>query len=268
MPSPSIKPLALVTGASSGIGYQLARQFAIHHHDLLITAENRGGLVEACQAFAGVGVGDPCQVEMVEADLRTFDGVEQVYQAAKRLGRPIDVLCANAGVGVGGDFARETDLQAELDMIQLNIVSQVHLIKRVLKDMLERGRGRILITSSIAGVLPGPREAVYSATKAFLHSFAEAIRNELKDTGITVTALMPGPTETNFFHRAGLDATKAGQMKKDDPADVAREAYEALMSGADHVITGGKHKLQVGMSGVMPDTAKAAFHGQMTKPAE
>ena len=268
MTSASIKPLALVTGASSGIGYELARQFSLHHHDLLLSAQHGPGLTEAASSLQGIGVGDPTQVETVAADLRTPEGVEAVYQAAQRLGRPVDVLCANAGVGVGGDFARETDLEEELDMIRLNVVSQVHLVKLFVRDMVERGRGRILITSSIAGVLPGPREAVYGATKAFLHSFSEALRNELKDTGVTVTALMPGPTETNFFHRAGLDDTKVGQSKKDDPADVAREAFEAVMAGKDHVVTGAHNKVQVGMSGIMPDAAKAAFHGQLTKPAK
>jgi short-subunit dehydrogenase len=269
MDAPKVKPLAVVTGASSGIGYALARQFALHQHDLLICAEDQGGLVEARQALVGIGVGDPCQVEICQADLRRREGVEALYRAIQGLDRPVDVLCANAGVGVGGDFARETDLEAELDMIQLNVTSQVHLVKLVLRDMLERNRGRILITSSVAGVLPGPREAVYAGTKAFLHSFAEAIRNELKDTGITVTALLPGPTETNYFHRAGLDDTKVGRSEhKDDPADVAREAYEALMAGRDHVVTGARNKLQVGMSGVRPDTAKAAVHGQMTTPAD
>ncbi len=153
-------------------------------------------------------------------------------------------------------------------MIRLNVDHVVHLVKLVGRDMVRRGQGRILITSSVAGVMPGPREAVYAATKAFLLFFAEAVRNELKDTGVTVTALQPGPTETNFFPRAGLQETRAGQSDhKSDPADVAREGFEALMAGKDHVVAGAMNKLQTGMAALMPDKAKAAAHGELTKPA-
>lgn len=263
------RPLAVVTGGSSGIGFELARQFAQNGYDVVIAAENQGHLVEAAQALRGLGEGGASEVTPIQADLSTFEGTQQLYEAVQALGRPVEALAANAGVGVGGDFLRETDLQDELKMIALNVNHVVHLTKRIGQDMLALGRGRILITSSVAGVLPGPREAVYAATKAFLLFFAEAIRNELQDTGVTVTALQPGPTETNFFHRADLDDTKVGQSdKKSDPADVAREGFEALMAGKDHVVAGAMNKLQTGLASVLPEKAKTAMHGSLTKPAQ
>ncbi|WP_317987825.1 SDR family NAD(P)-dependent oxidoreductase [Hyalangium gracile] len=170
-------------------------------------------------------------------------------------------------VGVGGDFARETKLEDEFNLINLNVTSSVHLAKRVARDMVKRGSGRILFTSSIAAVLPAPFEAVYGASKAFLLSFSEALRNELADAGITVTALMPGPTETNFFHRAGMDDTKVGQDKKDDPAEVAREGFEALMAGKDKVVAGSiKNKLMTAASKFTSDEARAAMQRRMSEP--
>jgi short-subunit dehydrogenase len=263
-----LRPLAVVTGGSKGIGFELAREFAEHGYDLVICAEDAGVLGEAAQSLSGLGPDGASTVRTVSADLATYDGVEQLYGELQALGRPIDVLAANAGVGVGGDFARETDLDAELRMIELNVSGQVHLIKHVLRDMVERDRGQVLITSSIAGVLPGPREAVYAATKAFLRSFGHALRNELSDTGVGVTVLMPGPTETEFFERADLEDTRAGQMKKDDPSMVAKAAFQALEHDRAQVVAGIKNKVQVGMAAAMPDTAKAAFHGELTKPAK
>jgi short-subunit dehydrogenase len=258
------RPLAVVTGASSGIGLELAKELARNGHDLVITAEDQGGLAEADRAVREAAPGT--RVEAVAVDLADRQGVETLHARLQNLGRPVDVLAANAGVGVGGEFARETDLEAELKLIQLNVTSQVHLIKLVVRDMVERGAGRILITSSIASLMPGPFEAVYAASKAFLRSFGQAIRNELKDQGVGVTVLMPGPTETEFFHRAGMDDTKVGQGSKDDPADVARAAFKALMADKDHVVTGAKNKLQAAATTVLPDTARAALHRQQTEP--
>lgn len=256
------RPLAVVTGASNGIGYELAKQFAQNGFDLLVTATG-ATIQEAAEAFKKLGV----QVETVQADLATYDGVETLYSRIQALGKPVEAIAINAGVGVGGEFAHGTDLQDELNLINLNVVSSVHLAKRVVKEMVERGKGRILFTSSIAALMPGPFEAVYAASKAFIHSFAEGIRNELKDTGVTVTSLMPGPTDTNFFHRAGMDDTKAGANPKDDPADVAKQGFEALMAGQDAVIAGSlMTKLQGNVSKVLPDTVNAAQHRQLTEP--
>lgn len=262
MNSSLTRPLAVVTGASNGIGYELAKQFAQNGFDLLVTSTGPS-INEAAIAFEKLGA----QVETVEADLATYDGVETLYNKIKATGRSVDAIAINAGVGVGGDFARETDLKDELNLINLNVVSSVHLAKRVVKDMVDRHQGRILFTSSIAALMPGPFEAVYAASKAFLHSFSEALRNELKDTGVTVTSLMPGPTDTNFFHRARMDDTKAGADKKDDPAMVAKQGFEALMAGKDSIVAGSlKTKLQGTVSKVLPDTANAEQHRQLTEP--
>ena len=171
------------------------------------------------------------------------------------MGRPVDAIALNAGVGAAGDFTRETDLAADLNVIDLNIRSTVHLAKLVLKDMVQRGAGRVLFTSSIASTMPGTYNAIYNASKAFVQSFSQAIRSELKDTGVTITALMPGATETNFFHRAGMDDTKLGMSEKDDAAEVAKAGYDALMEGKDHVIAGSfSNKVQATMAHVLPDT--------------
>ena len=262
MNSSLTRPLAVVTGASNGIGYELAKQFAQNGFDLLVTSTGPS-INEAALAFEKLGA----QVETVEADLATYDGVGTLYSKIKATGRSVDAIAINAGVGVGGDFARETDLKDELNLIELNVVSSVHLAKRVLKDMVDRDQGRILFTSSIAALMPGPFEAVYAASKAFLHSFSEALRNELKDTGVTVTSLMPGPTDTNFFHRAGMDDTKAGADRKDDPAMVAKQGFEALMAGKDSIVAGSlKTKVQGTVSKVLPDTVNAEQHRQLTEP--
>ncbi|BAY08288.1 SDR family NAD(P)-dependent oxidoreductase [Calothrix sp. NIES-2098] len=262
MNSSSTRSLAVVTGASNGIGYELAKQFAQNGFDLLITSTGPS-INEAAQALAELGA----KVETVQADLATYEGVESLYHKIKETQRPVDAIAINAGVGVGGDFARETNLKDELNLINLNVVSSVHLAKRVLKDMVELGKGRILFTSSIAAIMPGPFEAVYAASKAFIQSFSEALRNELKDTDITVTALMPGPTDTNFFHRAGMDDTKVGANQKDDPALVAKQGFEALMADKDSVIAGSlKTKIQGTVSTVLPDTVNAEQHRKLSEP--
>ena len=200
-------------------------------------------------------------------DLAGYDGVEQLYARIQSGGRPIDAIAINAGVGVGGDFTHGTDLKEELNLINLNVVSTVHLAKRVLPDMTARGSGRVLFTASIAAIMPAPFEAVYGASKAFVLSFSQALRNELKDSGVSVTALMPGPTETEFFHRADMDDTHVGVSKKDDPDDVARQGFEALMAGKDKIIAGSlKTKIQGNASQVLPDAVTAAQHRAMAEP--
>jgi uncharacterized protein len=261
MPPTDSKRLAVVTGASDGIGYELAKVFAQNGFDLVVCAED-GGIVEAAQAFEQLGV----KVTTVQADLATHEGVEQLWARIRDLNRPIDAAAINAGVGVGGEFAK-TDLQAELNLINLNVTSTVHLAKYVVQQMVSLGSGRILFSSSIASTMPAPFEAVYGASKAFVQSFSQALRNELKDTGVSVTALMPGPTETNFFHRAGLDDTKVGASEKDDAGKVALDGFEALMAGKDHVVAGSfKNKAQALGAKALPETAKAQIHRGMAEP--
>jgi uncharacterized protein len=256
-----VKPLAVVTGASSGIGYELARQFAQHDFDLLVAAED-ADIHQAARMFET----DGAQVTAVQVDLASYDGVEQLFAAIQAAGRPVEAIAINAGVGVGGAFITETALDDELNMINLNITSTVHLAKRVLPTMVARGSGKVLFTSSIAALMPGPFYAVYAASKSFVQSFAEALRNELKDTGVTITALQPGATDTEFFARADMEDTKAGAGSKMDPADVAREGFAALMAGKDHVVTGAMNKVQAVMSKVMTDEQKAEIHRKQTEP--
>jgi short-subunit dehydrogenase len=261
--APTGRPFAVVTGASSGIGYELARQFAEHGYDVLIAAEDTG-IDEAAMTLSR---DSGPQVQAVQVDLATYDGVEQLYAAIAATGRPVDAIALNAGRGAGGDFTRQTDLRDELNIIDLNVTSTVHLAKRVLPDMVERGEGRVLFTSSIASTMPGAFQAVYNASKAFIQSFAEAVRNELKDTGVTITSLMPGPTETNFFHRADMDDTMVGSSKQDDPAVVAEQGFEALMKGDDQVVAGSlKNKVQAVAGKVVPDKLKAQVHRKMAEP--
>ncbi len=255
------RPFAVITGASSGIGLALAKQFAEHHFDLLITAED-DGIATVVPELESFGI----SVTSAQIDLSRPEGVEQLASAITSSGRDIDAIAFNAGVGVGGDF-RETDLEAELRLIDLNCRSTVHLAKRIVPKMSARGVGRLLFTSSIAATMPDPFEAVYGASKSFVYSFAQALRNELKDSGLTVTVLMPGPTETNFFHRADMDDTKVGGDKKDDPADVARQGFEALMAGKDHLIAGSlKTKMQAAVIGALPDTVTSEIHRGMSEP--
>jgi uncharacterized protein len=255
------RPLAVVTGASSGIGLELAKQFTEHGFDLLVTAEDPG-IAETAQSLARDGAG----VQHVRADLTTYDGVEQLHAAIRGTGRPVDAAALNAGVGRGGAFL-DIDLDDELEVIDLNVKSTVHLAKRLLRDMAARDAGRLLITSSIAATMPGSFQAVYNASKSFLQSFAEALQNELKDTGVTITSLMPGPTDTEFFSRADMDDTKVGQSSKDDPAQVAAQGFQALMDGKDKLVAGSvTTKLQGVANSVLPDKLKAAAHRQMAEP--
>jgi uncharacterized protein len=263
MTNPSASPFAVVTGASSGIGFELAKQFAEHGYDLLIVAEDEA--IE--QAAAGLRRDGGTQVVAVREDLATFDGVERCYAAILETGRPVDAIALNAGRGIGGDFTRETALADELNVIDVNVTSTVHLAKRVLPGMVARDEGRVLFTSSIASLMPGTYQAVYNASKSFVQSFAEALRAELKDSGVTVTALMPGPTDTNFFHRAEMDDTKVGAGAKDDPAVVAKQGFEALMKDKQKVVAGStKTKVQAKASKVLPDSANAEMHRKMAEP--
>jgi short-subunit dehydrogenase len=254
-------PLALVTGASSGIGLELARQFARGGFDLVVTAEDEA------LALAAEGLREEGRaVQAVRADLATYDGVEQLWAAVQATGRPVDAVALNAGVGVGGPFV-ETDLDDELRLIALNVTSTVHLAKRVTAQMAARGAGRVLVTSSIAARMPAPFQAVYGASKAFVQSFGQALRNELSDAGVSVTVVLPGPTETEFFDRAEMGGTRVAEMSKDDPEQVARQGYEALMDGKDHVVAGSlSTKVQGAAAAVTPGPVGAAAHRRLSEP--
>ncbi|BDC50481.1 oxidoreductase [Bryobacterales bacterium F-183] len=259
--SSNMRPLAVVTGASSGIGYELALQFRDHGYDVIMTS-NSDRLLHAAAKLQGNG----SEIHQIQADLTTKSGVTSLYSQIRQFGRPIDAIALNAGIGVHGAFI-DNSIDDELQLINLNVCSTVHLAKLVIRDMVAEGRGKVLFTSSIAATMPGTFTAVYNASKAFIQSFAQAVRNELKDTGVTITALMPGPTETDFFRWAGELNTKVGTSEKDDPAEVAREGFDALMDGRDHVVAGSlTNSLQAGMAHVLPDTLMAEMHRKQTEP--
>ncbi|MBQ0878782.1 MULTISPECIES: SDR family NAD(P)-dependent oxidoreductase [Streptomyces] len=253
------RPLALITGASSGIGYELARLFAEHGHDLVVNAEDER-LEHAARRLRETGV----EVRAVRADLRTAEGVDRLVAALT--GLTVDVAALNAGVGQGGAFV-DTDPRDDQSVIDLNVSSTVRLAKPLLRDMVARGVGRLMFTSSVAATMPGSFQSVYNASKSFVQSFAQALQKEVADTGVTVTSFMPGPTETDFFRRAGMTDTKVGTMDKDDPAQVARQAYDAVMKGRGKLVTGSaKTKAQGVADKVLPDRVKAAVHRRMAEP--
>jgi uncharacterized protein len=259
MDTTNSRPLALVTGASSGIGYELAKQFATNGFDLVIAAEDEG-INTVASELEGLGA----RTHPVQVDLATPEGVERLHGSLG--GRTPDAAALNAGVGTSGPFM-DTDLRDDLRIVDLNVRSTVHLAKPLVRAMVARGDGRILITSSIAATLPGPFQSIYNASKSFVQSFALALRYELKDTGVTVTSLMPGPTDTDFFERADMEDTKIGAGDKDSAEDVARDGFEALMAGKERVVSHSlKTKAQGMGSRFIPDSVKAAMQGKMAEP--
>jgi short-subunit dehydrogenase len=253
------RPLAIVTGASSGIGYELAKLCAENGHDLIVAAD-QAKIHEAASDFRALGA----EVEAVEADLATIEGVDRLYAAAQ--GRPVEVLMANAGHGLGGAFLDQDFAQAR-HVVDTNITGTIYLVQKVGRDMRSRNKGRILITGSVAGFMPGSFQAVYNGTKAFINSFAFALRNELKDTEVTVTDLMPGATDTEFFERAHMGDTKIGQSSgKDDPAMVARVGFKAMMDGEGDVVAGWKNKIQTTIANVTPSGMLAEQHRKQAEP--
>ena len=253
----SSRKLAIVTGASSGIGLELAKCAASDGFDLIVAADTP--FVEAAPALSEFGT----NVEQLEADLATQTGVDQLLE---RIGeRQVDVLVANAGHGLGHAFLDQAPTEW-MHVINTNITGTLLLIQPIVQRMVERGEGKVLITGSIAGHLAGSFQAVYNGSKAFIDSFAAALNEEIKESGVTVTCLKPGATETNFFHRAELDDTKVGQAKKDDPADVAKTGWDAMIKGEPAVIYGMKNKMQVAAAGMMTDATTAKLHRAQAEP--
>jgi short-subunit dehydrogenase len=255
--SSNTRPLAIVTGASSGIGYELAKLCAENGFDLLVAADRP--LEEAVETFRGLGA----EVESIETDLATTEGVDRLCEAIQ--GRPVDYLLANAGHGLGRAFL-DQDFTEVRHVIDTNITGTVYLIQQVGREMRARNRGRILITGSIAGFMPGSFQAVYNGTKAFIDSFSFALRNELKETDITVTCLMPGATETEFFERADMLDTKVGTQEKDDAAKVAKDGFDAMMAGESDVVSGWSNKIQTTLATVTPNEMLAEQHRKMAEP--
>jgi short-subunit dehydrogenase len=252
------RPLAVITGASSGIGYELARICAENGFDLVVAAD-QPEIAAAADVFRGLGA----SVDAVQTDLAEIDGVEKLYAAIK--GRAVDALLANAGHGLGKGFL-DQEFRAVRHVVDTNITGTIYLIQKIGNDMRARGHGRILITGSIAGFMPGTYQAVYNGTKAFIDSFSFALRAELKGTGVTVTCLMPGATETEFFERADMMDTKVGQGKKDHPADVAQTGFDAMMNGDGDVVAGWQNNLQAAIANVTPAAILAEQHRKMAEP--
>lgn len=252
--------LAIITGASTGIGFELASIAAEQGYDLVVVADEP--LIDAAAAdFRGHGV----EVTSVEADLATFQGVDQLLSACD--GRQIDVLCANAGSGHGGPFLDQS-VDSWHHTVDTNITGTIYLLQKVLPNMLRRNNGKILVTGSIAGYVPGSFNAVYNGTKSFVDNFTEALRNEIKDAeGVTLTTLMPGATETEFFARADMLDTKVGKAEKADPAKVARDGWDAMMEGKGSIVSGWFNKLQVAAAGVAPQSVMAEMHRKMAEPS-
>jgi short-subunit dehydrogenase len=254
----SSRPLAIVTGASSGIGYHLAKICAEKGFDLIIASDQQE-IERAGQEFGTSGV----SVDAVEADLSTTEGVDTLLE--KVAGRPVAYLLANAGHGLGKGFL-DQDFVEVRHVIDTNITGTIYLIQKIGRGMRDRGEGKILVTGSIAGFLPGTYQAVYNATKAFIDSFSFALRAELKGSGVTVTCLMPGATETDFFERADMLDTKVGAGKKDDPADVAKSGFDAMMRGDGDVVSGWHNKLQSAIANITPAGVLAEQHRKMAAP--
>lgn len=249
----------IVTGASSGIGLELAKLAAKDGYDLLVVADTP--FVDAGAALKGGGT----NVETLEIDLSTFEGVDRLLSAAGS--RQIDLLCANAGHGLGRAFL-DQDPADWRHVIDTNVVGTTYLLQKVLKQMVGRGEGKVLVTGSIAGLIPGSFQAVYNGTKAYVDSFVAAIQNEIKDAeGVTLTNLMPGPTDTEFFERGDMMDTSVGvDPKKEDPADTAKHGWDALMAGKASVVSGLKNKVQATMANVTPNSVLAEQHRHMAEP--
>lgn len=251
---------AIITGASTGIGFELATLAARDGYDLVVVADEQ--LIENAAAdLRQFGT----EVEALVADLATLEGVERLLDAAR--GRPIALLCANAGRGLGHAFL-DQEVADWRRVVDTNITGTAYLLQRVLREMVARDDGRILVTGSIAGFIPGSFQAVYNGSKAFIDSFTDALRNEIKESkGVTLTTLMPGPVETEFFDRAGmLDTSVGADPHKSDPVDVAQDGWDAVMAGKASVVSGWKNKIQATLAHVTPAAVLAEQHRNMAEP--
>lgn len=251
----------LITGGTQGIGYELAKLFAEDGHNLIIVARTQSDLEQRAAEFSQqYGI----QVVPIAKDLFEPNAPFELYDEVKNKGLMVDVLVNDAGQGQFGLFV-ETDIRRQLEIIQLNVSSLTALTYLFLKDMVARNEGKILQLASIASELPGPWQAVYHGTKAYVLSFTEALINELKESAVTMTALQPGATDTDFFNKADMQNSKIMDTKMSDPAKVAKDGYQALMKGDDKIVSGFKNKAMVAMSNVIPDTMVAEQMNKMQK---
>ena len=260
------KGFALVTGASSGIGYHLALQLAAEGYDLVVAGKehDRTAKIEADARAHGV------EVKPFVGDLSHFHVCMDLWHAVEAMNRPLDVACINAGLGVGGEFTK-TPLEQELEVVAVNCAATVHIAKHVVRHMAGRNSGRILFTASIVSEMLAPGESVYGASKSFVLQFAKNLRYELKDSGVTVTALQPGPVDTDFFNRAGAGDTKVGTegKKENQPDEVARQGLKALFAGDEHVYAASlKTKFEGAVMGAVPEAVQSAAHKSMMEPAK
>lgn len=256
----SERQLAVVTGASAGIGYELAKICAQNGFDVIVAAD-QAKITDAARDFEVLGA----KAMPLEADLATLDGIDKLYALIRADGRPVAALLANAGRGLGKGFLDQSfdDIR---NVVDTNVTGTLSLLQKVGRDMVAAKSGRILITGSIAGFLPGTYQAVYNGTKAFLDSFSFALRHEIAESGVTVTCLMPGATETEFFERADMMDTKVGAAKKDDPAVVAKNGFDAMMKGEGDVVSGWHNKLQTAIASITPAGILAHMHKSMAEP--
>jgi uncharacterized protein len=249
------RPLAVVTGASSGIGYNLARLAALEGFNLVaVSDEDR--IKEAAKDFSKLGA----NVRAVEADLSTEKGVDAVYNAVQDLRQPVEALLANAGRTLGERFI-DQDWREAKGVIDTNVTGTVHLVHKLGRVMRAGGKGGILITGSVEGVVPGTNQAVYNATKAFINSFAVALRHELEGSGVTVTCLLPGATDTEIFARGRVKDTALGHAPKSDPLKVAKTGFDAMMRGDETAVHGLSNKIIAATVGLLPPDLSARLHG-------
>lgn len=258
---PDIRRLAFITGSSSGIGLELAKQFALHGFDVAISGSSNK-IYEAAEEIRSMGV----EAYPFKADASTYEGVESFWKFTAGLGRPVEAAVLNVGIAIGGRFTENT-LEDEFRVLAINVTGTVHMAKRVVQHMVPNGRGKILIVSSVSATLPTPYETVYGPSKAFGFSFAESLREELRETGVTVTALLPGATNSEFHANAGMAKTRIGLSQKNDKTLVARQGFEALMNDIDHVVGGDEETRKAVIDNrTTPETVKAARHAELTHP--